>query len=640
MAMLSRSAAPPDPILRNFSRQRAFTVTLSRQRFARENSLSTSPQTFFGPIITEEGILFRFWAPFYDTIQLQILGEEPRPMQVKAEGWHELSVATAHTGSLYQFILPDGLTVPDPASRFQPQDVHGPSEVIDPHSYDWQDGVWKGRPWNEAVIYELHVGAFTPEGTFRAIIDKLDALIDVGITAIELMPIADFPGARNWGYDGVLLFAPDSSYGRPDDLKALIDAAHAKGMMVFLDVVYNHFGPDGNYLPCYAPIFKDKHTPWGQAINYDAAQSEAVRELVASNVAYWISEFHFDGLRFDAVHAIEDESATHLLDVIAARAKDAGAGRLIHLIVENEENQSSRLMRRADGTPQSFTAQWNDDVHHVLHTAATNEDVGYYVEYKGKDDMLARALAEGFAFQGEMMAYRGSARGEPTKNLPPTAFIAFAQNHDQIGNRAFGDRLISIAPKEAVRAVTAIYLLLPQIPMLFMGEDWGATQPFPFFCDFAGELSNAVREGRRAEFAKFPEFQDPDKRETIPDPTAEKTFLSAKLRWDERKNDDHVEWLRLYKELLALRHMEIIPHLDGCSTGTYDIIGPSAVRVIWQIGNGEKLTLLANLSAQNLTGVERPSGTVIWCEGEMNESVIAPWTTLWSLEMKGGANAA
>jgi len=592
--------------------------------------LPPSSQFSFGPLLTEDGVLFRFWAPLHDTIKLQVESETPQSMSSKTDGWHELLIPSAHAGSLYRFILPDGLAVPDPASRFQPQDVHGPSQVVDPQTYKWRDEAWTGKPWHEAVIYELHVGAFTQEGTFLAIIDKLDALIDLGITAIELMPIADFPGTRNWGYDGVLLFAPDASYGRPDDLKALIDAAHAKGMMVFLDVIYNHFGPDGDYLPCYAPIFKDKHTPWGQAINYDADQSKTIRDLITSNAVYWISEFHLDGLRLDAVHAIEDQSPVHLLDLIAARVKDAAKGRLVHLIVENEENEPSLLLRDGEGQPQRFTAQWNDDIHHVLHTAATNEDAGYYVEYKGKTEMLGRALAEGFAFQGEMMSYRGSARGKPAKDLPSTAFIAFAQNHDQIGNRAFGERLISISPKEAVRAVTAIYLLLPQIPMLFMGEEWGASQPFPFFCDFSGELSNAVREGRRAEFAKFPEFQDPQKRERIPDPTAAQTFLSAKLRWAERDDSTHAEWLKFYKALLALRRTEIMPRLKHCKIGTYEIIGPSAVRVIWEM-NDCSLVLLANLSAESLTNIALPSGRILWREGQVDSKTMGPWSIMWCL---------
>jgi maltooligosyltrehalose trehalohydrolase len=424
----------------------------------------------FGTALTDSGVRFGLWAPKHDRILLQVEGEnEPREMR-GADGWHELHVKGLAAGTRYRFVLPDGLRVPDPASRFQPEDVHGPSEVIDPEAYRWNDSAWRGRPWEECVLYELHVGAFTPEGTFRATIERLDHLVALGVTAIELMPVADFPGARNWGYDGVLLFAPDSSYGRPEDLKALVDAAHARGLMVLLDVVYNHFGPDGNYLAAYAPIFTDRHkTPWGAAVNYDAEGSAAVRELVIANALYWTQEFHLDGLRLDAVHAIEDDTRPHILDDIAAQVRAAAGERHMHLLLENEENEASRLRRDTKGRPLAYTAQWDDDVHHVFHVAASNERSGYYADYAGDTEKLGRALAEGFAFQGELMPYRGAPRGEPSRDLPPTAFVAFIQNHDQVGNRAFGERLTHFAPHDAVRAVAAAYLLAPQIPMLFMG---------------------------------------------------------------------------------------------------------------------------------------------------------------------------
>jgi malto-oligosyltrehalose trehalohydrolase len=591
--------------------------------------LKRSHKMTFGTEITEAGTRFRLWAPKHDLVNLKIDCAGLHAMRPQVGGWHEIVTTDARAGSLYQFILPDGLHVPDPASRFQPQDVHGPSEVIDPNAYLWQDGDWRGRPWEEAVLYELHIGAFTPDGTFRATIGKLDQLADLGVTAIELMPIADFPGARNWGYDGVLLFAPDSSYGRPEDLKALVDAAHGKGLMVFLDVVYNHFGPDGNYLPCYAPVFKDVHTPWGAAVNYDAKDSECVRALMVDNALYWIEEYHFDGLRLDAVHAIRDESPRHLLDAIAAAVSEATEGRQIHLVIENEENESARLVRSSHGAPSSYTAQWNDDIHHTLHVAATGETSGYYADYKGDTAKLGRSLAEGFAFQGEVMAYRGSPRGEPSAHLPPSAFVAFIQNHDQIGNRAFGERLVAIAPREAVKAVASIYLLSPQIPMLFMGEDWGAKQPFPFFCDFAGELSDAVREGRRAEFAKFPEFHDPQQRERIPDPTARETYLSAKLQWNEVAEPAHAEWRAFYRALLRVRHAEIIPRLKGAKSGCYEILGDAAVRVAWPLSDGSTLTLCANLKPDPLVNFEFPQGHRIWTEGQSLTQGLGAWNVVW-----------
>jgi malto-oligosyltrehalose trehalohydrolase len=555
-------------------------------------------------------------------------------MSALGEGWYELSVNGAGAGTRYQFVLPDGLRVPDPASRFQPDDVHGPSEVVDPAAYRWQDEEWNGRPWHEAVVYELHVGTFTAAGTFRGAIERLDHLAALGVTAIEIMPVADFPGARNWGYDGVLLYAPDSSYGRPEDLKALVDAAHARGLMMLLDVVYNHFGPDGNYLPAYAPpFFTDRHkTPWGAAINYDGTHSRAVREFIIHNAQYWIEEYNFDGLRLDAVHAIIDDSVRHVLDELAERVR--AGGRPVHLVLENEENQARRLLRDDTGLPRHFAAQWNDDVHHVLHVAATGEDEGYYAEYLGDTDMLGRALAEGFAFQGQMMQFRGHPRGEPSSLLPPTAFVAFIQNHDQIGNRAFGERLTAIAAADAVRAVAAIYLLSPQVPMLFMGEEWGAAQPFPFFCDFGGDLGDAVRQGRRLEFAKFREFRDETMRERIPDPQAESTFASAKLDWGALRRPEHAAWFEFYRRLLEVRHDAVTPLLPffGPHAGRYEVLAAGAVVVRWRSQRNEELTLAANLSGVHRSGFPHARGRILWQERQSSEAGADPWFVRWSLE--------
>ena len=551
-------------------------------------------------------------------------------------GWHELHVPQACAGTRYRFVLPDGTRVPDPASRFQPDDVHGCSEVIDPAGYEW-NAPWAGRAWHEAVLYELHVGAFTPAGTFRAAIARLDHLAVLGITAIEIMPVADFPGARNWGYDGVLPYAPDSSYGTPEDFKALVDAAHALGIMVVLDVVYNHFGPDGNYLPLYAPaFFTERHkTPWGAAINFDGPHSGPVREFVIHNALYWIEEYHLDGLRLDAVHAILDDGRLHVLDELAERVRAAHGG--VHLILENEENQSRRLMRNSAGGPLHYTAQWNDDVHHVLHVAVTGENTGYYEEYRGDTELLGRALAEGFAFQGQMMRFRGAPRGTASALLPPTAFVAFIQNHDQIGNRAFGERLTALAAPDAVRAVVALYLLLPQVPMLFMGEEWGAVQPFPFFCDFQGGLADAVREGRRLEFAKFPEFRDEATRARIPDPQAESTFAAAKLAWADLRQPEHAAWCRYYQRLLALRREVLVPILPliGANAGRFDVVTDAAVAVRWRLDNGGELRLAANLSG---TPVPAPAAMAVladrtlWQEGEPHDrGVWPPWSVRWSL---------
>ena len=581
------------------------------------------------------GVRFRLWAPSAESIEVELDGTSKLPMNAQPDGWFELVSNEAKAGTRYRYLLPDGMKVPDPASRFQPEDVAGPSEVVSPLAHVWHDTGWRGRPWSDAVIYELHVGAFTAAGTFRAAINRLDHLVELGVTAIEIMPIADFSGLRNWGYDGVLLYAPDSSYGRPEDLKALVEAAHARNIMVLLDVVYNHFGPEGNYLPVYARAFftERHHTPWGAAINYDGDNGRPVRDFVIHNALYWLEEFHLDGLRLDAVHTIVDDSTTHLLDELSTTVRQRFPDRPIHLILENEENDSRLLARNPNGEPDEFTAQWNDDVHHVLHVAATGEGSGYYGEYLGDTAKLGRALAEGFAFQGETMEFRGAARGKPSAHLPPGAFVAFIQNHDQIGNRAFGDRIGTIATKQAVRAIAATCLLLPQTPMLFMGEEWNTSRPFPFFCDFHGELAEAVRKGRRAEFSRFPEFSSPEKQAAIPDPQAEQTFASAKLDWDNLGNPENVEWLDWYRSILAVRHQAIRPLLEGAISqgGTFEVLGDGAVVVRWAAGDSH-LTLAANLSAQNGAGFP-PPGNILWQEGEFEPDGSArPWAVRWTLE--------
>jgi maltooligosyltrehalose trehalohydrolase len=587
----------------------------------------------FGPkFVKGGGVLFRLWAPKLGHVSLVINDDTVIPMEHAGDGWHEVLREDAELGTLYRFALPDGSKVPDPASRYQPCDVHGPSEVIDPHAFSWKDDAWKGRRWEETIIYELHVGSFTAEGTFASAAHRLDYLRRLGITAIEIMPVADFPGRWNWGYDGVLLFAPDATYGRPDDFKAFVNAAHARGIQVFLDVVYNHFGPDGNYLPAYSPIFTDHHkTPWGAAVNYDASGSELVREFVIENACYWIDEFHLDGLRLDAVHAIKDDSNRHLLDEIAARVREIAPARRIHLLLENEENEASALERDTTGAPLFYTAQWNDDLHHVLHVAVTGEASGYYGEYTDDTEKLGRALAEGFAFQGDMMKSRGRSRGERSDHLPPTAFVSFLQNHDQVGNRAFGERLTTIAPAVAVRAVASIYLLLPEIPLIFMGEEFGADQPFPYFCDFEPELAAAIREGRRKEFAKFPEFKDPHKRNEIPDPGAEATFASAKLAWEDAAQGRHAQWLRFYMDILNVRREHIVPRLNsfGGHAAKYKVVGPGAVDVTWTAQNGTRLRLIANLHDHSVDLPELPHWRRLWTSGQSNENALGAWSVLW-----------
>ncbi|MGZ9004981.1 MAG: malto-oligosyltrehalose trehalohydrolase [Burkholderiales bacterium] len=591
----------------------------------------------FGASVTPEGVRFRVWAPGCTSMGLAVDGvHDVLSMNPLADGWHEIVTSEARAQSRYRFVMPDGTLVPDPASRFQPDDVHGPSEVIDPLSYTWRHPGWCGRPWSEAIVYELHVGAFTPDGTFSAAIEKLDHLASLGVTAVEIMPVGDFAGTRNWGYDGVLLYAPDSSYGRPEDFKAFIDAAHGRGLMVLLDVIYNHFGPEGNYLPLLAPHFlTQRHqTPWGAAVNYDGPECAPVRQFVIQNALYWLEEYRLDGLRLDAVHAIMDDSERHVLLELRETVRARIGERHVHLVLENEHNAASLLARTSDGAAAHYTAQWNDDAHHVLHTAATNERNGYYEEYAGDTIKLGRALAEGFAFQGENMHFSGKPRGERSAHLTPQAFVAFIQNHDQVGNRAFGERIGMIATPEVVRAVAAVYLLLPQVPLLFMGEEWGASQPFPFFSDLSGDLARAVSEGRRKEFAAFPEFQDPIKREEIPDPQAPSTFASAKLNWNECQQERNADQLKWYQALLRTRQEQLWPRLAGITRGgEYTVLAPGAVRVRWS-GKSEDLVLEANLSPQSVDGPLLDPTLEIWREGRLLDDGLGPWSVRWSLTSK------
>ncbi|HYD65304.1 malto-oligosyltrehalose trehalohydrolase [Azospirillum sp.] len=594
----------------------------------------------FGAEVRPDGsVRFRLWAPTVPAVQVEIEGAENLPMAATGAGWFECATDRARPGSRYRFVLPDGLKVPDPASRFQPDDVNGPSQVVDPGAYRWQATGWRGRPWHEAVLYELHVGTFTAEGTYRAAIAKLDHLKDLGVTAVELMPLSDFAGTRNWGYDGVLPFAPDGAYGTPEELKALVDAAHARGLMMFLDVVYNHFGPEGNYLHAYAaPFFTDRHhTPWGAAINVDGQGSATVRDFFIHNALYWLEEYRFDGLRFDAVHAIIDDSDRRFLNELAERVQGTiGRERPIHLVLENDDNAARLLEPGAD----RFTAQWNDDYHHVAHVLATGESGGYYADYAGDPvGAMARALAEGFVYQGDPSPYRdGERRGSPSAHLPPLAFVNFLQNHDQIGNRALGERLAVLAEPRRLRALATVTLLAPPVPMLFQGEEWGERRPFNFFCDFQGDLADAVREGRRREFAKFPEFVDPQARARIPDPNAPATFEGSKLDWDAPTRDPHAGWLSFTRALLRTRAAEVMPRLAGVrGGGSVAWRRGAAFAMAWTLGDGGALTLLANLGDAAVEGVECPAGRLLAASEEgagddVAHGRIAGWTALWFLE--------
>ena len=567
----------------------------------------------FGAEFTPERTTFRLWAPAAQQVGLRLrvgAGERELALERQPDGMHVLAVDDVPAGSRYAFQVDGGLVVPDPASRYNPDDVHRASMVVDPGAYTWRDAGWHGRSWHEAVIYELHVGTFTPEGTFAAVAQRFDHLVALGITAIEIMPVADFPGARNWGYDGVLPFAPDASYGTPEDLKRLVDDAHGRGLMVLLDVVYNHFGPEGNYLHAYAPeFFNPKHrTPWGAAINFDGEGNRAVRDFFVHNALYWLDEFHFDGLRLDAVHAIADDTRPDIVDEIASAVRSQlPADRHVHIVLENDRNEARRLVRAGGGAAPLATAQWNDDFHHALHVVASGERDGYYADYAGRPlDALGKALAEGFVFQGQPSAFRdGARRGERSVALPPVAFIDFAQNHDQVGNRALGERLHTFADAKALRTAVGCMLLAPSIPMLFMGEEFASSSPFLFFCDFGPELAEAVTRGRREEFGRFERFRDPAVRESIPDPNALATFERSKLAWRDALRPEGASELAFYQRCLAARREHVMPLLPSIARGGRFRVEGDHLRVDWALADGRRLALHANFSTGE---VELPEG--------------------------------
>jgi maltooligosyltrehalose trehalohydrolase len=579
----------------------------------------------FGARPSKDGVSFRLWAPGARRVDLML--DKRHAMRRGEDGWYVADIPGLTAGSRYKFRIDDELDAPDPASAFQPEDVFGPSEVIDQDSFEWRAENWRGRPWHETVLLESHVGTFTSQGSYRAMIDKLDHLVATGITALELMPLADFAGRRGWGYDGVLWYAPDSAYGRPEDLKTLIDEAHLRGLMVFLDVVYNHFGPEGNYLGRYAPnFFTDAHTPWGSAIDYRVPQ---VRAFAVENALCWLSDYRFDGLRLDAANHIMaipgEQSMLHDLSIAAGQLA-AATGRHIHLVLENGDNHASLLDPLQEPPNGKYRGQWNDDYHHVWHVMLTGESSGYYGDYQRfpRND-LARALASGFVYQGEVSAFWGNKpRGEPSRQLPPDTFVNFLQNHDQIGNRPFGDRLESIASPQAIEAALAVTLLAPMVPMLFMGEEWGSKKPFPFFCDFQGDLANAVREGRRQEYAwAYEKYGD-----EVPDPLNPATLQSAVLDWESRTPQEEAR-LSLVRDLLRIRRTEIMPRLAGASFGEARVDENSSLTAHWRMGDGATLRLIANLSDRDIASPGNFAGTPIW--GGEPGGRLAPWSVVWRL---------
>ena len=544
-----------------------------------------------------EGVRFRVWAPEARTVEvvLERPGGTAQHLERLADGTFSGLVRSARAGDRYRYRVSNGGPFPDPASRFQPEGIHGPSEIIDPAAFSWSDAHWHNLPRADLVLYELHVGTFTAAGTFAAAQERLAALADLGVNAIELMPVADFPGRRNWGYDGVDLFAPARCYGRPDDLRRLVDAAHGLGLAVLLDVVYNHLGPDGNYTGVYSPYYVSKkhHTPWGQAMNLDGGHAAAVRNFFIDNALHWIHEYHFDGLRLDATHALVDDSPRHFLAELTARLR-ASAGKPVHLMAEDHRNLALLLRpERAGGW--DLDGVWADDFHHEMRRLLAGDHESYYRDYTGTAEDLAATIRQGWFFHGQTSEHLQTQRGTDPTGLPPRAFVVCLQNHDQIGNRALGERLHHQIDLAAYRAASALLLCSPATPLLFMGQEWAASSPFLFFTDHHAGLGKRVTEGRRKEFRHFSAFSDPQQLDRIPDPQAPSTFESSRLNWAERSREPHACTLRLYRELLRLRRTESA--LRAATADSFDVaaVGDSAVVLVRRAPDGTVLLIVCQL---------------------------------------------
>jgi maltooligosyltrehalose trehalohydrolase len=549
-----------------------------------------------------EGTCFRIWAPRASKVEALILRAPSLllrtvPLTQRESGWFEGMDGEGAAGDLYKLRLDDHTELPDPASRWQPEGPHGPSMVIDGSIFQWNDAQWQSPPLRRLVIYELHVGVFTPEGTFAAAIGKLTHLKNLGVTAIELMPLAEFAGKRNWGYDGTCLYAPSHWYGHPDELRALVNAAHQHGIAVILDVVYNHFGPDGNYLETYAGSYLDESakTPWGGAIRYGEPDFVPLRQMLVANVQYWMEDFHIDGFRLDAIHAIQDQSSVHILQEITSAVHAKGG-----LIIAEDNRNEASVCEAVNVGGMGFDAVWADDFHHVTRVGQTQETTGYYQDYSGTIDELFEVLRSGWLYQGQVCKTSGASRGTACGHLMPASFVTCISNHDQVGNRAFGERLHHTISAEAYRALSALLCLSPFTPLLFMGQEWAASTPFQFFTDHKPELGALITEGRRKEFAAFPQFQGEGTTERIPDPQEVATFERSKLRWVEVGEKPHSQVLLLYQECLRLRAQ--IPLLSTDSRRGFRVeklAGPLLVMHYDGIGHGH--TVIAHLGKERVT---------------------------------------
>lgn len=562
-------------------------------------------------------------------------------MRPRSHGWYDVRVDALRPEARYLFDV-DGALVQDPASRSQPDGVDGWSEVVDHDAHVWDEGGWSGRPWTETVLYEMHVGTFSPEGTFAGAAARLDHLRDLGVTMVELMPVGAFPGRWNWGYDGVLPFAPSETYGSPDDLKRLVEACHRRGMSIILDVVINHFGPLSNHLFAYAPGFAtDRHeTPWGAAIDFDGPHSHAVRSYFVENALQWIVDYRFDGLRLDAVQAVFDDGPEHILEQLARRAREAVAARPVHLILENDRNEARWLRRRGRDDLVDYAAQWDDDIHHALRVLVSGRSDGYYADYaEAPLHHLGRALAEGFSYQGEESKDRpGLRRGTPSKDLAPTSFVAFLQNHDQVGNSAFGRRVTAEAPEDALRLATALLLLAPTVPLLFMGQEWASARPFDFFCDFPQPLADAVRKGRREEARHLPERVGPaDLEMCMRDPNSVAARDASILDWDAVAHPPHAAALVLHRRLLAIRARVVVPLLQAIQGGSGSFLAiprnhptgaadeGAGIEVRWRLADGRTYVLAANFTAEPACWIDPGGETLFHLVDDAPSGALASW---------------
>ncbi|MFE8644576.1 malto-oligosyltrehalose trehalohydrolase [Sphingomonas sp. NCPPB 2930] len=599
------------------------------------------PMPFGATLLEQGGVRFRLWAPALERADLLVHGtavaDAPQVHAATASpgGWFECTVPDAGAGTLYQWRIEGGLVVPDPASRSNPLGVHGPSCVVDPRRFAWDAG-WKGRPWSEAVIYEMHVGTFTPEGTYAAAEAKLEALARTGITVVELMPLSDFPGEFGWGYDGVLPFAPHAPYGDPEALKHFVQAAHRAGLMVFLDVVYNHFGPDGNYLGAYAPqFFSEVHkNPWGNSLNFDRDGSARVRDFFVQNALYWLQEYRFDGLRLDAIHAIVDDSALDVIDELAQSVRAGIPDRHVHLVLENEDNGHHRLPHAG-----RYDAQWNDDFHHVMHVVLTGEDAGYYQDYGDRPvAMLARSLVNGFLWEGAERSPQGARQElKQAPAQPLGAMVNFLNNHDQSGNRAFGERMVEMVPPGSVPVATALALLTPATPMLFAGEEFGARTPFLYFANWQGDLRDAVTEGRLRDFGHFAKRANGETGEP-PAPCERSTFEASRLDWAFAASEGGQAVRGFITRVLAARRAWFVPRLSRLMTGAHEtqMLGDRTFVLRWRYEGGEAIELQANMQAMPWAA-DRASPWAPLAEAEtvfavnaLEPTVWAPWSARWT----------